>query len=169
MYNESPMKKYINHFILTIPLLLLSCKTVEKESSYYPCDEDLFWKVVCYAESGCKTDASMVEPLNPATVSAGLYQLSMGAGPQYGCDFKTFQDILDPKKNTDCKDKIAAKLRRDNPTLSWDMALGKYWGVMRKKEKWPEYHARYKAATGKEHTGYKNLQYYGKQFGCVIP
>jgi len=111
----------------------------------------------------------MKEPLSPKTTSAGLYQLSMGAASQYGCDFKEFKDILDPKKNTECKDKIASKLRALYPTLSWDMTLGKYWGVMRKKEKWPEYHAEIERVTGKPHTGYKNLQYFGDKFGCKIP
>lgn len=113
----------------------------------------------------------MKEPLNPATVSAGLYQISIGAAAQYGCDFKEFKDILDPKKNEDCKDRIAAKLRVLYPNEKWDESLARYWGVMRSRSnpKWTEYHAKYKTVTGKTHNGYVNLQYWGKQFGCKIP
>jgi hypothetical protein len=163
------MRRITISFILLVSLISCKNKNVGKVAEFYPCEEKLFWKVVCHAESGCKTDTWMKEPLNPATVSAGLYQLSMGAASQYGCDFKEFKDILNPQKNESCKDKIVSKLRSMYPTLSWDMALGKYWGVMRKKEKWPEYHAAIEKATGKPHTGYKNLQYYGTKFGCIIP
>ena len=156
---------------LLIALIALSgCKeTPPVTKSYFPCEESLFWKVVCYAESGCQSGSYMTEPLNPSTVSAGLYQLSIGAAAQYGCDFKEFKDILDPKKNTDCKNRIASKLIQDNPSEPWDMALGRYWGVMRRADKWKSYHAAYKAKTGKDHTGYKNLQFYGAKFGCPIP
>jgi hypothetical protein len=119
------------------------------------------------AESGCNPNKVYRE--RNGTLSIGLYQLSIGAANQYGCDFQTNEDIKNPKKNEDCKNRIAAKLKAKYPNSPWDEALGAYWGTMRSKEKWPEYHRKFKEATGREHTGYKNLQYYAKQKGCVIP
>lgn len=161
------MSKKTIHFILL--LSLIGCKKVVKDltpveaASFYPCQtEEIFWYAVMMSESGGNPKTRYVE--RGGEVSGGLYQLSVGDAGRYGCDFKSETDLYDPKKNTDCKNRIASKLRAMYPSLGWELVLGKYWGTMRSKAKWPEYHKSYP-----NHKGYVNLQKYAKERGCIIP
>lgn len=114
------------------------------------------------AESGGIPDGKCYEERG-GELSCGLYQLSFKDAKQYGCKFKTQQDLFDPKLNTDCKDRIAAKLKSDGGT--WDNSLARYWGTMRSKNNptWKEWHKR-----NPGHTGYENLVRFAKSRGCVI-
>jgi len=139
-------------------------KPVVKEPpapSFYPCEEEVFWWAVMMAESGGNPKTRYVE--STGEVSGGLYQLSVGDAGRYGCNFRSEPDLYDAVKNTDCKDKIAAKLRAKYPTEKWSKSLARYWGTMRSKEEWPEYFLKYPT-----HNGYKNIQKYAKQKGCVF-
>jgi len=129
--------------------------------SFYPCEEEVFWWAVMMAESGGNPKTRYVE--STGEVSGGLYQLSVGDAGRYGCTFGSEADLYDAKKNTDCKDKIAAKLRAKYPTEKWSKSLGRYWGTMRSKEEWPEYFVKYP-----NHNGYKNIQKYAAQKGCIF-
>ena len=130
--------------------------------SFYPCEESVFWWAVMMAESSGNPKTRYVE--STGEVSGGLYQLSVGDAGRYGCAFKSEADLYDAAKNTDCKDKIAAKLRSKYPTEKWSKSLGRYWGTMRSKAEWPDYHKKYPT-----HKGYLNIQKYAARKGCVIP
>jgi Lysozyme like domain len=154
--------------IATYLIFLFCAKSLafgsKKPDSYLPCEETVFWRAVCMAESGCNPNKVYRE--RNGTLSIGLYQLSIGAASQYGCDFRNNEDIKDPLRNEDCKNRIASSLKAKYPNSPWDEALGAYWGTMRdrRKAKWKEYFERYP-----NHTGFINLQYYAKKLGCVIP
>jgi hypothetical protein len=157
------MKKNISHLVIATPLILLSlvgCK--KQEASFYPCEPNVFFYALMMAESSGNPKTRFVE--SNGEVSGGLYQVSVGDAGRYGCNFKTEADLYDPVRNTDCRDKIIKKLRERYPTEAWDESLARYWGTLRSKAKWPDYHKRYP-----NHRGYINFQYYAKQKGCVIP
>lgn len=108
------------------------------------------------AESGGNPRAVYKE--SNGVISAGLYQLSVVDGKYYGCDFKNIEDVFDSKKNTECKDKISIKLRSKYPILSYQLALGKYWGPLRG----PEWGDKMRPK------GWNNFVKFAAKKGCVI-
>jgi hypothetical protein len=164
---RAPPKIKLSHFhiLMIVALMGLSARkpsdgnTAEK---FYPCSEEVFWWAVRMAESGDIPDGKCHKERG-GELSCGLYQLSFKDAKQYGCQFKKFDDLFDPKLNTDCKDRIAAKLRKDGGT--WDNALARYWGTMRSKNNptWKEWHKQ-----NPNHTGYENLQKHAASRGCKL-
>jgi len=153
------------HFTLILSTIMFcglsARKPVVKEPAFYPCSEEVFWYAVMMAESGGKPDTCYRE--KGGTLSCGLYQISLPSSKAYGCLFKEHKDLLNPQLNTDCKNRIAAKLRLDGKT--WDNSLARYWGVMRSKNNptWKEWHKQ-----NPNHRGYENLQRFAEKKGCII-
>lgn len=112
------------------------------------------------AESGGNPKTRYVE--RNGEVSGGLYQLSVGDSVRYGCNFKVEADLYDPKKNSECKDLIVAKLRNTYKG-TYGQVLGRYWGTLRSREEWPEYHKSYP-----NHKGFENVKKYALAKGCKI-
>lgn len=111
---------------------------------------------VAEAESNHNPKARYVE--SNGEISGGLYQMSVGDSHRYGCDFKTESDLYYPQKNTDCAVKAMAKLRTLYPDLSYQLALGKYWAVLRG----PEWHDDMRP------TAWGNFVKYAKARGCKV-
>lgn len=113
------------------------------------------WSVMM-AESGGNTNSRYVE--SNGEISGGLFQMSVGDSNRYGCKFKTEADLYNPIYNRDCAEKAMVKLRKMYPNLSYQLALGKYWAVLRC-EDW-----------GKEMrvSACRNFKKYAKQKGCII-
>jgi hypothetical protein len=162
-YMMYPMRKYTIHFILLFCLGACKNETVNIPPPFYPCEEKTFWEAVKMAESGGKPNTCYKE--SDGTLSCGWFQLSLTDAKIYGCRFEITQDMFDPGKNTDCKNKIAAKLRSKYPTEPWDIALARYWGTMRSRNNsyWSEYFKKYP-----NHNGYANLQREAKKLNCII-
>lgn len=141
---------------LIVLFFLISCATNKKTTSFYPCDEDVFWWAVMQAESGGNPLHIFNEPPPLNQESIGLFQLST-TDSSYGCSSKR-EDYFDPVKNTDCKNKIAAKLRSKYPHENWSQSLGRYWSTLRTPKDWPN------ART----TPFKSFKYYAGKKGCIV-
>jgi hypothetical protein len=152
------------HFI-AISLLLHGCVATMpavKEpppvvASYYPCSYDVFWWAVCMAESGCSNTSVYKEPAPLNYESIGLYQLSPEDHRGYPECSPNRADYFIAEKNTECKNAIEKKLRSKYPTLSYQLALGKYWSVLRGPE-WGD----------KQRTGFARFKSYAAKKGCVF-
>ncbi len=110
-------------------LFLMAMATRKPPDNYYPCNYDDFMWAVMMAESGGDTNARYVE--SNGEVSGGLFQMSVGDAQRYGCKFKLEIDLYNPIYNRDCAEKAMTKLRKMYPALSYQLALGKYWAVLR--------------------------------------
>ncbi len=109
------------------------------------------------AESGCSNTSVYKEPAPLNYESIGLYQLSPEDHRGYPECSPNRADYFIAEKNTECKNAIEKKLRSKYPTLSYQLALGKYWSVLRGPE-WGD----------KQRTGFARFKSYAAKKGCVF-
>jgi len=109
--------------------MAMSARKPAVKDTFYPCDYETFMWAVEDAESGHNPKARFVE--SNGEISGGLFQMSVGDSGRYGCKFKTEADLYNPIYNRECAEKAMIILRNKYPTLSYQLALGKYWAVLR--------------------------------------
>ena len=125
--------------------------------NFYPCSEEVFWHAVCMAESGCNPKSVYMEPPPLRYESLGLYQTSPEDSRVYPECSPNRADHLTVEGGTRCKDGIVKKLRSSYPSLSYQLALGKYWSVLRG----PEWGSR-------QRSGFARFKSYVLKMGCVL-
>jgi len=157
----------VSHFIVLVSLSFGCSEPTVKlplplpaptEDSFLPCKAADFWYAVRVAESNDNPRSVYMEPAPLNYESIGVYQLSPEDSARYSGCSKLRADYFDREKSEQCKDSIVAKLRRLYPTLSWSLALGKYWSVMRG----PEWGSKMRAS------GWNRLKTAAASRGCVI-
>ena len=94
---------------------------------------------MAFEESGLRPRAHYVEAVrfgNHSNVSLGLLQLTKDSGNAYGCEFKSDEDVLDPKQNLRCGVIILARwVVHDNRVAGIGPGRWKggaeYWSVLK--------------------------------------
>lgn len=155
------------HLNTLIILLLTSCTATVVKSppveapvvvdNYLPCSEEVFYWALCMAESRCNDKAIYMEPAPLNYESIGRYQLSPEDHRGYPeCSDKR-EDYFIAEKNTECAHAIVKKLRAKYPSLSYQLALGKYFSTLRGPE-WGD----------KARSGFNRFKSYAAQKNCII-
>jgi hypothetical protein len=156
---------YIIHFIVfSLTAFGMSAKKPPvKESSFYPCSEEVFWWAVRWAESSNNPRAVYMEAWGENSV--GLYMLSASDSKRYKDCPSTEEELKDPVKNEKCAMSIAKTLRAKYPAENWSQVLGLYWSTLRARNepKWATWRAK-----NPKHNGFDNFVKFANQKGCVI-
>jgi hypothetical protein len=127
-----------------------------KELPYLPCEEQTFWMAVMLAESSGDPRAKTMESFGEYSI--GWFQLSVSDSTRYANCPSTEEQLMNPITNMRCKDSIAQSLRARYPRESYQLALGRYWAVLRG----PEWKDKMRV------TAWNNFTRYAQTLGCVV-